>query len=629
MTRNYPILIVVALACLSSASSAQSPGGISTNLSLWMKADAALPTTGGTLTQWKDEKNVNTFSISGTPTTVKNVVNFHSVVRFAGATKLTGNANIDWSECTAVVIYNGLPNSERGTVISPLTSGTAVNDAARYFFRSGTEGSTGYCYSGMGTDSIGFVYTAAPPDDTVNLLTASGVGNVFTRNGIDASIGTLYGGFTARATVMTGIRPQIGERSTADGKYLKGDIAEIIVYGQNNAANRNRVESYLALKYGITLGTPGSLVNYMSSTGATFWTGKTSYQNNIFGIGADLGSGLNQNVSNSMNTGSGAGTGLSGKGNMVLTAISTLSNQQFLMIGSDLGSLNEQTITAAIGPSNAITSKRLTRTWKVQNTGSIGGVKLTFDKTGLTVSGGSTASNYWLVIDQDGDGNFTTGSQGFFQATSLSGNLVVFNGVMLPNNAVFTIITKPGSTVVLAMDWQDFKALAQQQTAVLQWTMANNDNIIRWDIERSSNSTDFTPVGSLPARQSTDAGACSYHEQPGSGTWYYRIRATDQAGHMSFSPVRSVLITGASNAFLRLRSNPIVGGQLQLDISLPETHTTMVRIVDRQGKPLFQRLYPLSQGSNPVTIDVSHYPAGLYFIQAKAGTESKTLSFLK
>jgi hypothetical protein len=628
MTRNYPILIVVALAGLSSASSAQSPGGISTNLSLWMKADAALPTAGGTLTQWKDENNVNTFTISGTPTTVTNVVNFHPVVRFAGSTKLTGNTNIDWSECTAVVVYNGAPNTERGTVISPLTSGTAVNDAARYFFRSGTEGSTGYCYSGMGTDSIGFVYTAAPPDDTVNLLTASGVGNVFTRNGVDARIGMLYGGFTARATVMTGIKPQIGERSTADGKYLKGDIAEIILYSQNNAANRNRVESYLALKYGITLGSPGSLVNYVSSTGVAFWTGKATYQNNIFGIGADVGSGLNQNASNSMNTGSGAGAGLSGKGNLVLSAIGTLSNQQFLMIGSDPGSLSEQTITAGIGPSNAITSKRLIRTWKVQNTGSIGGVKLTFDKTGVSVSGGSTASNYWLVIDQDGDGNFNTGSQGFFQATSLSGNLVIFNGVMLPNNAVFTIITKPGSSVVLAMNWQDFRAIAQQQTAALQWT-TGNDNIIRWDVERSSNSTDFTLVGSLSARQSTDAGACSYHEQPGSGAWYYRIRATDQEGHISFSPVRSVLITGSPDAFLRLRSNPIAGGQLQLDISLPEAHTTMVRIADRQGKPLFQRQYPLSRGNNPVTIDASHYPAGLYFIQAVAGAESKTLSFLK
>jgi hypothetical protein len=72
-----------------------------------------------------------------------------------------------------------------------------------------------------------------------------------------------------------------------------------------------------------------------------------------------------------------------------------------------------------------------------------------------------------------------------------------------------------------------------------------------------------------------------------------------------------------------------VGGRLQLDISLPDACTTMVRILDRQGRPLFQRQYPLSQGSNLVTIDAGYFPAGLYFIQAKAGAANKTLSFLK
>jgi len=79
-------------------------------------------------------------------------------------------------------------------------------------------------------------------------------------------VGELYGGFTARATVMTA-KPQIGERSTNDGKLLKGDIAEIVLYGQDNAVGRNKVESYLAWKYGLTLGTPASPMNYVSYVG--------------------------------------------------------------------------------------------------------------------------------------------------------------------------------------------------------------------------------------------------------------------------------------------------------------------------------------------------------------------------
>src|SRR5450756_1533864 len=164
-----------------------------------------------------------------------------------------------------------------------------------------------------------------------------------------------------------------------------------------------------------------------------------------------------------MNTGGGLGAGQSGMGNIVISTLGSLTNQQFLMIGTDsaalLGTNNgEESITAAIGPSVAIGSKRLVRTWKVANINSAGSVKLTFNTSGLTLSGGTTASNYYLVIDNDGDGNFTTGTQSYWQANSLASNLMTFNAVPLNNNVVFTILNKPSSMRVLIMSCQAFKA---------------------------------------------------------------------------------------------------------------------------------------------------------------------------
>ncbi len=224
--------------------------------------------------------------------------------------------------------------------------------------------------------------------------------------------------------------PQIGDRSTDDSK-MNGDIAEIIVYSSNNAANRNKVESYLALKYGITLGNASNLVSYTSAANTVFWTGKTTYQHNIFGIGLDQASSLSQNVSNSMNSGSGNGSGQSARGNLLLTTLINLTNQQFLMIGTDSASLGEETMTNANGPLIAAGSKRMIRTWKVKNTNSVGAVTLSFNMSGLTLSGGTTAANYWLMIDNDGDGNFTTGTQSFVNASSLSASLISFSSITL------------------------------------------------------------------------------------------------------------------------------------------------------------------------------------------------------
>ncbi len=71
--------------------SAQSPGGVSTNLSLWVKADAGLTVTGSTVNKWTDQTGINTFTRSGSGiTTVANTVNFHPVVRFTGNGTLQG-----------------------------------------------------------------------------------------------------------------------------------------------------------------------------------------------------------------------------------------------------------------------------------------------------------------------------------------------------------------------------------------------------------------------------------------------------------------------------------------------------------------------------------------------------------
>jgi hypothetical protein len=113
------------------------------------------------------------------------------------------------------------------------------------------------------------------------------------------------------------------------------------------------------------------------------------------------------------------------------------------------------------------------------------------------------------------------------------------------------------------------------------------------------------------------------------GRYYYRIKAAFPDGHEIYSPVRSLIITNTVNVFLQLRSNPVMNGRLQLDIRPREARTTLIRIVDRQGRQLFRQQYALPQTGSLVTIDVGRYPAGLYFIQAQTGQEQKVLSFLK
>ena len=88
-------------------------------------------------------------------------------------------------------------------------------------------------------------------------------------------------------------------------RLWEGKLAELIFLNKSlTAGERQQVESYLALKYGISLDQT-SATDYLASNGTTkMWDSSvnTSYNQDIFGIGRDDVSILDQKVSESQNS---------------------------------------------------------------------------------------------------------------------------------------------------------------------------------------------------------------------------------------------------------------------------------------------------------------------------------------
>jgi hypothetical protein len=629
-------LMVVFLQCRGRMVFCQSPGGVASNLTLWIKAGSgASPSSGGTLTGWTDMTGNNSFSLTSTgtgltaPVVVLNGLNFNPVVRFTGSGtngyRLLGNTSITMSEASVAGSWTGNVMNNRGAFFSPINNGGGGN--SRYYFWSASKTQLWVGF-GPATSGPGYVM-ATPPDSNVPVvLTASGTGSgsVLNMNGLDARTGSVRGGYTS--TTMTDI-PQIGDRSTSDGK-MNGDIAEIVVYSAANSTTlRNKVESYLALKYGITLGNATSPISYTSSAGTVFWTGLAAYQHNIFGIGTDNGSGLVQTSSNSNNSGSGDGTGQSGLGNLVLKTSSPLTNGQFLMVGTDSAALTEETITAAIGPAAAIGSKRLVRTWKAQTTGAVSSVNLSFDMTGLTLFGGTTATNYYLLIDNDGDGNFTTGTQTYVPASGISGNLISFSGTsVLANGVVFTLITLPTTFVLLPNWWQGFTASAADRSVTLHWNTAADLPIDYFNVYHSTDGTTFIPIAQLPLTTVMPPAGMSYVVfEPGKGTYFYRLRAVLKDGAENYSMIRSVKISASQR--LKILSNPVVGGELRLQFHASASESVIVSLFSASGSRQLTRIWSVAPGENLLTMDIHRLGEGLYFLRLDGGHGYETLAFVK
>ncbi len=420
------------------------PGGVNQNLQLWLKANSGTNTTtnGGAITSWDDVSSTvaNITTASGDPTYQANVVNFNPVIRFdqTNSEYLQGDTNITMDEVYAVFLMQPNGTNRKGVVIAP--DGASPNGGAIYNFGDIPGTPVGSLYTGYTGSSTASTYGSIPQSEEWSVYSSNATGdNQYRRNGLAENT---QAGWTQPHTNML---PIIGARVDNNGvknAFLNGDIAEIVAYSStNNSVDENKIESYLALKYGITLD-QSTATAYTASTGLKVWdeTIDAAYNNDIFGIGNDSGSSLDQRVSKSINT----------------DAIITISTtNDFTSSNQDSGrvSLNDgQFVTIANNNGTATWTNTdtpamyriLDRKWRYQNTGNVSSMYIKFDVDDPDFDVPNAAGgDYYIVIDTDGDGSFADETPQALDAN----NSAQIN--LLSSSTIFTLATQ---NVVVTVD---------------------------------------------------------------------------------------------------------------------------------------------------------------------------------
>lgn len=448
------------LSCvLVSSVLAQSPGGVNTNLQLWLRAEGY--TVGG---NWTDASgNGRTATRNGTINTIS--YNFQPVPANLSDTRyfeVAHHNNLNAASGAMAVICVGLPGAgsyapfvaktenqywDRGWVMATSSSETTIGfttgdwagaGGAQTALQSGVSSTIPYIASGFGNGGGASNVASVCNNGTATATSSTHTSNTRTENLFVGFDGDVYG---------------------FDG----GSVAEVLMYNRDlTAAERQRIWSYLAIKYGITLNSGGT--NYLNSSSANVWTiaTNTGYNNNIFGIALDNTSGLNQRQSVSINAGP---QPVIANGSTLVAANSSgtalTTNNSFLIAGSDNA---DATFTTSISGLTGLNG-RLDRIWKVQETGTVGNVTVAWpdndasiklvvsnDATfnGSDVAYTTSAINIGGVDYRQATVNFTTG-QFFTFATNVIAPGAVVNklALWLASDAVGV---SPGSN---ASAWND------------------------------------------------------------------------------------------------------------------------------------------------------------------------------
>jgi hypothetical protein len=411
----------------------RTPGGVSNNLAAWFKADAGiketiggnLSTEGGAVAEWENQvsggvnvANIGSFGTSTAPlfygSNATRLVNYNPSVYFNGSNSfglyntttniLGGNA----TGCHFIAVARDVSTS-LNIARSPMGNGFDGNNPGfdiqkdgfspngwNFYTNCGGEynGGNATMYNGGG---VGIGSTTVPVPLTNQIFNRQPQILGLSVSAVTASCEAQVDSWVDAYKVTTALtksfshinQPRFFIGSSQDAPW-QGDINEIIAF-KNRVTDpeMQRINSYLAIKYGITLGqgnnTSGDYkvgenraqYDYMASNGSVVWPALTlnAYRWNIAGIGRDDNSGLLQKQSTSVNyclnnqvtigLGSISATGNSGNANVY-------SNDRSFLVWGDNGhtvSLQALGLSAPTFSFNGYTSNiRMQRTWAIQAT---------------------------------------------------------------------------------------------------------------------------------------------------------------------------------------------------------------------------------------------------------------------
>ncbi|MBN9385216.1 MAG: T9SS type A sorting domain-containing protein [Chitinophagaceae bacterium] len=627
MKKIYPLL---ALTCLMQTVFGQAPGGITTNLQLWLKSTVGTSTTtnGTPLTSWNYANNGNSFSATGTgPAYTDSLINFKPGIRFV-------NNLMDGPTVASAPIAANKPDYSMFAVWRSNAHGIFQ----RIWLQAGSSGAAdGFSLATWNDTRMGNEIETSPYDYSLTNHFSDSVWNITQINILNQPLsdqeivtdsnyktGPTVSNTDALNTNGPAARHlgntlnELGSKSTAGNQSLNGDIAEVIVFDRpiNTGGEREKIFSYLSLKYGIPLN-----ANLVSSAGATIWdaTANASYTNAVFGIARDDASGLLVNRSNSIVTGTGNGTGRSGKGNFTLSNPSALADQGFLLIGNDNGGFTQ---SSSVRPG----AQQFSQKWKVQQSGTTGTVDLAFDLTGLTSTGTiGVPNNFALEVDVDGNGNFNDGTQYYVAANSFTGNVAHFTGVTLNNGNVFTVLSSPTS---LPVNWRNVTVgLTAGGDIAINWQVDNNQDGKLYQVEHSLDGTNFSVIGEVANNPAVKSYSYLY-ASPAAGIHYFRIREVDFDGRSIYSKIVS-FETKVGPLSFRVLSSLAVSNYSQLEVTTPQAVDVHLELWSTGGMRISTQEQSIGTGTTRITIPMNQLASGNYVLKIQAGSITRTEKVIK
>lgn len=214
-------------------------------------------------------------------------------------------------------------------------------------------------------------------------------------------------------------------------------------------------------------------------------------------------------------------------------------------------------------------------------------------------------------------------NSGGFGGTAIQGN-VTRNTVS--SFSIFTLGSTSAIANPLSVKFTAVKAYTSGSLNIVEWTNQSEAGVFGYTVEKSTDGIQFTALSEVAAR-SNAATREVYNQQdlqPGTKT-YYRIKATELSGEVSYSPVVKVVRGESGSTGFSIYPNPVQGKQFTLQYKGQTREPIRLQLFSSSGVVVYSNnwIHPGGQASQSIELPVS-LSKGMYYLQLSGDNRTES-----
>lgn len=289
-------------------------------------------------------------------------------------------------------------------------------------------------------------------------------------------------------------------------------------------------------------------------------------------------------------------------------------------------------VNDGINPAIAVPTYGIQRTWyiKAESAMAVPNVSVSYQYAAVAAGATVLPDEAMEILQNDGiawsiiSGNDNIQPTGTDPAWKVSTTMPV-----VVNNASFTpyVIGKKGGWILPINCIISCTAKKVNQKGIIQFEVNSCNEVRRFEIQRAVSNNNYLTIDTvLPDLSKTQYSYTDHYLQPGRNL--YRVKVIGTTGSVKYS--NSVPLFRSTNGFeiTSLAPNPVIHNMV-ITVHSAEPGLIYIALYNLSGNLIKKWQSSIATGSSSVTIDISQFAAGLYYLEAQQGKEKSVIRVLK